>query len=167
MQRKLIVATIVSLMSASASPAPVFAGVLPFLLGSIGGLSMLPGIFFDLPQYDANRAFLTLSPAGYYSLNNKDFAKHLRSKSSAVELDLEYKPDFQTWRLKPIMGIYGTNDAGFGVYAGFSHDLFIGQHFVFSFSSAATIYNHGRGKDLGSIALLRSGLAHLAPSLGT
>jgi lipid A 3-O-deacylase len=76
----------------------------------------------------------------------------------AVTFGMEYRSNLWLWKFKPIIGAAGTTDRSGYFYAGLRLDAYFGKRFVISPSLAPTLYHYGSGKDLGSPAVLRSGL---------
>lgn len=148
MRRWLATITFCMLIMSTLASTPAQAGRVPSLLGIVAGLSVLPGVLFDVPQPDANTAFVSFSVGAFDAIE---------AINQSTEFRLEYRPGFQIWRAKPLIGVFATDAAGIGTYFGLSHDLNIGDHVVFNVNTAATFYAAGQSKHLGSYAVLRSG----------
>ena len=118
----------------------------------IGGgalLAVLPGYLLDLPQPDADRAFLKAS------IGNFDAVDH---ENKAVDVLLEYQPG-KTWhRIKPLFGIAGNSDGSIYAWVAGAHDFHLAESFVVSVSTGPAVYLGGASaKNLGSAGVLRSG----------
>lgn len=149
MRRWLTTFVLGMLMAATLSGAPARAGEkMPTILGVIAGLSVLTGTIFEITQPDANTAFVGFAVGAFDVIDSED---------ESTEFRLEFQPGFQVWRVKPLLGVFATSDGGIGGYFGIGHDLNIGEHIVLNVNTAATFYAAGKGKHLGSYAVLRSG----------
>ena len=93
-------------------------------------------------------SFLSIG-AGYYDLLHD---------ADAAEFRVEYRSRYRWWLFKPFAGVTATtNPAGFA-YAGVLSDFYFGNRVVVTPSIAAGPYLRGRGKDLGHVFEIRSGL---------
>lgn len=97
---------------------------------------------------DDDPAFLTVS-GGLYDLNDED---------KAAELNIRYQHDKKFWIFKPHFGLLATSDAAVYGYGGVLIDIYFGNRWVVTGSTAAGLYSNGHGKDLGSAVEFRSGL---------
>lgn len=79
-------------------------------------------------------------------------------ENEAALFGLEYRSNLWLWKFKPFVGTMGTSDKGFYGYAGLRLDAYFFKRIMLSTSLAPTVYVRGNGKDLGSTAVLRSGL---------
>jgi hypothetical protein len=77
---------------------------------------------------------------------------------SAALFGLEYRSNLWVWKAKPFVGTIGTSGGSVYGYAGLRLDAYILRRFIVSTSLAPTFYARGGGKDLGSAAVLRSGI---------
>jgi hypothetical protein len=80
------------------------------------------------------------------------------NSAAAGELGLQYRLGRNTGPIHPLIGVFGTTDAAFLVYAGFGIDIPLGGPVVLRPSLAPGFYHRGEGKDLGSIIEYRSAL---------
>lgn len=92
--------------------------------------------------------FLTIS-AGRFDM----IANH----NPATEFGLQYRSDYKMWYLKPHGGIIATTDETFYGYGGILFDIFIGNRFVLTGSTAVGYYAKGSGKNLHHPLEFRSG----------
>ena len=118
-------------------------------IGVAAGAAIAAGEIFQTPQPDAKRAFI-IGGGGTFDFLARD--------NIAGSFQLEYRPGWQFYRLKPMFGMFGTSDGGVAGYAGIGYDLHITKNIVFNFNTAVTLYNAANGKHLGSFAVLRSGV---------
>lgn len=86
---------------------------------------------------------------GYYDLIKE---------SGSAAIHLEYRDGNRLWLFKPFAGVTFNTDPVFYAYAGVLTDLYFGRHIVVSPSIAVGPYFRGRGKDLGHVFEIRSGL---------
>ena len=82
----------------------------------------------------------------------------LKNNETAWLSGVEYWWQRKIWRLRPFSGIFATSKGGGAVYAGINHGIALGSRFAVLMNTAAAYYAPGAGKDLGSNALLRSGI---------
>lgn len=118
-------------------------------IGVAAGAAIAAGEIFGTPQPDAKRAFI-IGGGGYFDVIERD--------NVAGSFQLEYRPGWQVYRLKPMIGMFGTTDGAIAGYAGFGYDLQITKNIVVNLNTAVTFYNAARGKHLGSFVVLRSGV---------
>ena len=93
----------------------------------------------------------------YVSLEGGRFDVVSRA-NEANEFGLEFRPGWTLWKFRPLIGVEGTTDESFYVYAGGRFDVYFGRRFVASPSFSLTYYHKGDGKDLGSEGVARSGI---------
>ncbi|MHA1538134.1 MAG: acyloxyacyl hydrolase [Alphaproteobacteria bacterium] len=130
--------------------APAKADPSPGLfIGIAAGAAIAAGEIFQTPQPDAKRAFI-LGGAGGFDFIARD--------NVAGSYQFEYRPGWQIWRAKPMIGMFGTSDGGVAGYLGIGYDLHITKNIVVNLNTAVTLYAAGNGKHLGSYAVLRSGV---------
>jgi len=72
-----------------------------------------------------------------------------RSAEFASEAGLEYRSAERLWVLKPFAGAVANSAGTVYVYAGLLLDIYLGEHFVLTPSSAPGFYSAGKGKNLG------------------
>ena len=72
-----------------------------------------------------------------------------RSTEFASEAGLEYRSAERLWVLKPFGGVMANSAGTVYVFAGLLLDIYLGEHFVLTPSSAPGFYYAGQGKDLG------------------
>ncbi len=118
-------------------------------IGVAAGAAIAAGEIFQTPQPDAKRAFI-IGGAGGFDVIARD--------NVAGSYQFEYRPGWQLYRIKPMIGMFGTSDGGIAAYAGLGYDLQVTKNIVVNFNTAVTLYNAARGKHLGSFAVLRSGV---------
>jgi hypothetical protein len=128
---------------AKADPSPAI------LIGAGAAVAIIAAEVFHTEQPDKNRAYVALG-GGYFDV--------YRREAGSGYFHLEYRPVWHFWRLKPMLGAFATTDGAVAAYFGIGYDLNIGEHFVINLNVAPTLYSAGRGKDLGSFAVLRSGV---------
>ena len=119
------------------------------IIGVAAGAAIAAGEIFGTPQPDAKRAFI-IGGAGGFDLIARD--------NVAGSFQFEYRPGWQVWRAKPMVGMFATTDGGVAGYIGIGYDLHITKNIVVNINTAVTLYGAGNGKHLGSFAVLRSGI---------
>lgn len=111
--------------------------------------TVLPGFVFDLPQPDANRSYVKMN-GGYFDA--------IDDEQTAVNFSLEYQPGFTWYRIKPLAGFAGNTDGSFYGWLAAAHDFHFTKRFVVNFNIGPALYIvGGKGKNLGSAGVLRSG----------
>jgi len=118
-------------------------------IGVAAGAAVAAGEIFQTPQPDAKRAFI-IGGGGGFDVIARD--------NVAGSYQFEYRPNWQIWRGKPMIGMFGTTDGGVAAYFGIGYDLHITKNIVVNLNTAVTLYNAAKGKHLGSFAVLRSGI---------
>jgi len=118
-------------------------------IGVAAGAAIAAGEIFGTPQPDARRAFI-IGGGGGFDVIARD--------NIAGSFQLEYRPGWQVYRFKPMIGMFGTSDGAVAGYIGLGYDLQITKNIVVNLNTAVTFYNAARGKHLGSFAVLRSGI---------
>lgn len=118
-------------------------------LGGGAAIAIIAGEILQLEQPDRNRAYLTLG-GGQFDVYNRE--------APAGYFHVEYRPPWQVWRLKPMVGAFVTTHRALAAYIGTGYDLNIGEHFVVNLNMAAVFFSHGQGKNLGSFFLPRLGV---------
>lgn len=81
-----------------------------------------------------------------------------RDKTITAEFDVAYRSDYKLWILKPHGGLLATAAGSYYAYGGFLIDVYFGNRFVATASTAVGPYFRGSGKNLGSVIEFRSGL---------
>lgn len=76
----------------------------------------------------------------------------------ASEVFVEYHPQASWWKGAPFVGAALTTDGGVQAYGGLRVDARVWHQLRVSPSFALTLYGAGKGKDLGSLLVARSGL---------
>jgi len=142
----LFLSAVVALGLGTAKPK---ADAIPIALGISAAALIIGGEVFQTPQPDASRAFIA-GGVGYFDVWSR--------KNTAASFHVEYRPPWQIWRIKPMVGAFGTTDGAVAGYFGVGYDTHITKNIVFNVNTAATFYNAGGGKHLGSFAVLRSGI---------
>lgn len=135
-------AVALGLSPAKADPAPIGIGI-------AAAATVIFGEVLQTPQPDAKRAFI-IGNAGYFDFWDRE--------NTAAMFGLEYRPNWQIWRIKPMIGVFGTSDKAVGGYIGIGYDLHVTHNIVVNVNTAANFYNAANGKHLGSFAVLRSGV---------
>ncbi|MGE5146320.1 MAG: acyloxyacyl hydrolase [Candidatus Eiseniibacteriota bacterium] len=149
MIRRILLSAAAAAMALNVAAVPAKADAIPSIIGVIGGLELIWGIADDTPQPDKSRGYL-VGGGGYFDA--------VQRENSAGEFRVELQAPFSLWRFKPIVGLFGTTDKAVAGYFGLQHDLNITDNLVLSVNTGPAFYASGDGKDLGSWALLRSGL---------
>jgi len=121
----------------------------PLVIGIAAAVAVIGGEVTQAPQPDASRAFLRAG-LGYFDVWSRE--------DTAASFHVEYKPAWQIWRIKPMIGAFGTSDGAVAGYVGIGYDWHVTKNIVVNVNTAATFYNAGNGKHLGSFAVLRSGV---------
>lgn len=119
------------------------------VIGVAAGAAIAAGELFQTPQPDAKRAHI-IGGGGGFDIIARD--------NLAGSYQFEYRPGWQIWRIKPMIGMFGTTDGGVAGYVGVGYDLHITKNIVVNLNTAVTFYSSGGGKRLGSFAVLRSGV---------
>lgn len=89
--------------------------------------------------------------AGWWDFNRPD--------NYAAEFDIAYRSDYKWWFLKHQAGLLGTSDGSVYGYWGLYMDLYFGNRFVVSPSTAVGLYaRNGASSNLGSAVEFRSGI---------
>lgn len=136
---------LIGLASGQAKAEPSTA----IFIGVAAGAAIVAGEIFQTPQPDAKRAFI-IGGGGNFDFIARD--------NVAGTYQFEYRPSWQFYRLKPMIGMFGTSDGGIAGYAGIGYDLQVTKNIVINLNTAVTFYNAARGKHLGSFVVLRSGV---------
>jgi hypothetical protein len=112
-------------------------------------LAVLPGFLFDVPQPDAEQAYLKVS-GGLF-----DVIDH---ENEATDFLIEYQPGHTWHRIKPIFGMAANSDGSFYSWVAAGHDFHVTSHFLVHVNTGPALYLDGEsGKELGSVGVLRSG----------
>lgn len=75
----------------------------------------------------------------------------------AAQLEIQYRPAWQFWWIRPMVGLAVTHEGSVYGYGGFALEIELGS-FVLRPSLAAGLYGEGDGKDLGHVIEFRSGV---------
>lgn len=117
---------------------------------SIGAaLVALANYGFGTPDLDGGRGFVSAGGAYFDYPDQED---------QAVEFRGSYWGPWSFVKIRPFLSVSGTTDGALSGSLGLRQDLHVGENLVFSWRSAPTLYFKGNGKDLGSPAVLRSGI---------
>jgi hypothetical protein len=149
MIRRILLSAAAAALALNVAAVPAKADAIPSIIGIIGGLELIWGLADDTPQPDKDRGYL-VGGAGYFDV--------VQRENGAGEFRIEVQAPFQIWKFKPIAGVFTTTDKAVAGYFGLQHDLNITDHLVLSVNTGPAFYASGDGKDMGSWALLRSGL---------
>jgi lipid A 3-O-deacylase len=149
MIRRIALSAAAAVMAWNLAAVPAKADAIPSIIGVIGGLELIWSLADDTPQPDKNRGYL-VGGGGYFDA--------VQRENSAGEFRFEIQAPFQVWKFKPIIGMFGTTDKAVAGYFGLQHDLNLTDNLVLSVNTGPAFYASGDGKNLGSWALLRSGL---------
>ena len=125
-------------------PSPV-----PTFLEIVGIIHLVGGTLLDLEQPWSGEPVLQPCTGRFNALKGAD---------TASVYGVEYWWGRKIWRLRPFAGIFATSKGGGAVFAGINHDVAVGRRFAVLVNTAAAYYTPGDGKELGSFALLRSGV---------
>jgi hypothetical protein len=118
-------------------------------IGAAALASVVPSFLLDLPQPDADRAFLKVSGGVFDAVDDENVA---------VDLLLEYQPGVTWHRIKPMIGVAGNTDGTVYGWISAGHDVQLGDRLVVNVNTGPAFYFGGASaKDLGSAAVLRSG----------
>lgn len=71
--------------------------------------------------------------------------------------NIEYRSDYEIWKLRPFVGGFATSDASLYGYFGFMLNLYLGNRWVLVPNAAVGAYSEGDGQDLGHVIEFRSG----------
>ena len=84
---------------------------------------------------------------------------NIRAKKPGVagEFKIEYKPDYNIWKLNQLFGIAVTTNKQFYIFSGFIKD-FIFNKIILAPSIVAGYYDKGKGRNLGFPLEFRSAL---------
>jgi lipid A 3-O-deacylase len=111
-------------------------------------------------------ALLLAAPTAGFAADDPDFIHFgagwydfQRPKTQSAEFDIAYRSDYKLWFLKPHGGLLATSDGQVYGYGGLLFDLYFGNRFVITGSTAVGLWGQGASKkDLGHIVEFRSGL---------
>ncbi|HXY99930.1 MAG TPA: acyloxyacyl hydrolase [Stellaceae bacterium] len=79
-------------------------------------------------------------------------------ESREAELRLEYLFSYRfLYIVRPMAGMFATNERSFYGYGGICLDLEVGQHFVIMPEAASGFWSRGNGKDLGGPVEFKTG----------
>jgi hypothetical protein len=71
---------------------------------------------------------------------------------------VEYKPNAEYIKMRPVVGAFGTTRGSFFFYGGFAFEIYLSKNLVLVPGFAPGIYIKGHGKDLGLPLEFRSSL---------
>lgn len=117
------------------------------VLGALCGFSMLWGFFLDAKMIPLDPPLIRIG-GGIFDVN-----KEGRRKAQA---SLEYQWSPFVYKLRPMMGGFGTDQETLYFYFGLAFDIFFGKHVVLTPSFAPGLYFKGHGKNLGYLCEFRS-----------
>ena len=79
------------------------------------------------------------------------------SDNWAAQFEIQYRPSWQLWLIRPMVGFSVTHKGSVYGYGGFGLEIELGS-FMLRPSVAAGLYGEGDGKDLGHVIEFRSGV---------
>lgn len=135
-----------SLVSASIRPARADPSV--FAISAVGLAALGWTILGPKPVHE-DPDMVTFGAGLFDAIDDED---------QAVDLRVEYRPDYGIYWFKPLLGVAGTTDGSIYGYAGLRTDAYFGSRLLVSPSVSLTAYHKGGGKDLGSAGVLRAGI---------
>lgn len=150
MKRLAVLLAAATLLAGLAVPQRAEADPAVGWIAGVAAASVALGVIYDTPQADKDRQYVRAGIGAFDLVDDED---------TAVEGKLEYMPDWNFYRFRPVVGAAGTSDGGAMVYGAIAHDLVLPyEMFYVWFETGPALYFEGGGKDLGSVAVLRSGI---------
>ncbi len=149
MVRRLVAGLSCMLVVVVLGTAPARSESLPLFMGI--GAAVIAGISlaFDVPELDTDRDFVNVG-VGYFDAIDRD--------NTSAEFMAEYWTPW-TWKNTRIIGgAFGTTDGSVGAYLAIHHDLYLSDNLLLSIETGPALYSSGNGNNLGSYAVLRSGV---------
>ena len=81
----------------------------------------------------------------------------IADRKQGAAFNIEYRSDYELWKIRPFVGGFATSDASLYGYFGFLMDIYFGNRWVLTPNTAVGIYTEGDGQDLGHVIEFRSG----------
>lgn len=81
----------------------------------------------------------------------------IADRAQGAAFNLEYRSDYEIWKLRPFVGGFATSDASLYGYFGFMLNIYLGNRWVLIPNTAIGAYSEGDGEDLGHVIEFRSG----------
>ena len=81
----------------------------------------------------------------------------IASRARGAAFNLEYRSDYEFWKIRPFVGGFATSDASLYGYFGFMLNIYLGNRWVLIPNTAVGAYSEGDGQDLGHVIEFRSG----------
>ncbi|MEE2689704.1 MAG: acyloxyacyl hydrolase [Pseudomonadota bacterium] len=82
----------------------------------------------------------------------------IADRAQGAAFNVEYRSDFDFWKIRPFVGGFATSDASIYGYFGLLVDIYFGRRWVLTPNTAVGAYAEGDGQDLGHVIEFRSGL---------
>lgn len=119
-----------------------------FVLLGLCLLAPRPGQAQFFEAVDNEPAFIAVGLGAFDALDDE----------TAGQINFEYRSNLRLWIFKPYGGLFVSTDGAVYGHGGFRVDIFFGNRFVLSPSTAVGLFGKGSGKDLGSALEFRSGV---------
>jgi hypothetical protein len=81
----------------------------------------------------------------------------IADRKQGAAFNIEYRSDYELWKIRPFVGGFATSDASLYGYFGFLMDIYFGNRWVLTPNTAVGAYTKGDGQDLGHVIEFRSG----------
>jgi hypothetical protein len=81
----------------------------------------------------------------------------IADRKQGATFNIEYRSDYELWKVRPFVGGFATSDASLYGYFGFLMDIYFGNRWVLTPNTAVGAYTEGDGQDLGHVIEFRSG----------
>ena len=81
----------------------------------------------------------------------------IADREKGAAFNIEYRSDYEIWKLRPFVGGFATSDASLYGYFGFMLNIYLGNRWVLIPNTAVGAYSEGDGQDLGHVIEFRSG----------
>lgn len=81
----------------------------------------------------------------------------IADRKQGATFTIEYRSDYELWKLRPFVGGFATSDASLYGYFGFLMDIYFGNRWVLTPNTAMGVYTQGDGQNLGHVIEFRSG----------
>jgi hypothetical protein len=82
----------------------------------------------------------------------------IADRTQGAAFNIEYRSDYELWKIRPFVGGFATSDASLYGYFGLLMDIYFGNRWVLTPNTAVGAYAEGDGQDLGHVIEFRSGL---------
>ena len=82
----------------------------------------------------------------------------IADRTQGAAFNIEYRSDYELWKIRPFVGGFATSDASLYGYFGFLMDIYFGNRWVLTPNTAVGLYAEGDGQDLGHVIEFRSGI---------